>query len=639
MRLHELSQEALQAVTSFLLGQHLCRLWLCGSKSLQLKLGDGGGARKFELSIRRRQNPENAPVWLPMTRFFTRLTSFALVLPFYEDYTANFGELIVQLPATLESLKLRFSTSLKAYLEAIALPHYNFPKLLSLEIVSFQSMVLQKPIEWPQTLVSLHVSTSSFTLEECLTIPIHRLPPSLTELRANSVAIETESNAETRFPNSLTDLSLSAHSLPPLLFEMLPDGLLYLSLHNWAGSIASDYTWPKLPRSLLSLTFPCENFSREYCKQLPQSLTRLTTGQQSDASENWLDVVPPNLTYLENLLPRLITKEVAQKLPRTLKKWPEYKSGKSAKVEAQAMPFLPPHVLDVECVSDSLEPLCSELRSLNLHQVPVSIATLQLQNCAGLDDFSMLPKSLEELTIYGGPLPRPAEDYFACLNTFKITTLHIQQLQGDDAIPPRKWNLFPSTLRSLSISVPDEIPVESSTLLPRHLEQLELSASGGGKGKMQDLSWFAHLPPTLMQLSMHALEFSPLPIEVTRTSEDRISIQFPASLRELTLFIVSCAHPWLLPCLLTSLPSKLKQCWILGHDRADTRVTNADLDHLPSSLIYLQIPKSSLLTRRRVERANGMALEARLDALQMGPSSSIIFSPDESYLTPFEGDD
>lgn len=590
----------------------LCRLWMCGCKSLQTKLGEGGGAQNFELDVRKLRFPSNRIFWPSLLSSLPCLTTLSLTVDAYTQKVGVSAEQIAYLPATLTSLALDFCDSLHVLAAAFRLPQCSFPKLTNLVIVEHSGYDVSYnllPINWPKTILKLKITSSR--------APVHLsvLPPTLTTLFARDCEISATDMA---FPETMASIDLKVKN-PQKLFPRLPSNLVSLTLSDYDNHIydATECDWNALPRGLETLDFQVVNFKSIHCAQLPRTLKYISVGARDPMGGEFLDALPPSATYVDNLVPMKIGSKIsALSLPRSLFEWPICDMGGIRKnfwpeVVSEAIPHLPPNTRSVYCVSHSLEPLSQELKSMGLCVIPVEIQRLRLRTCAGIASISVFQKSLEELTISSGPMACSAARFFEELPFYRLTTLQIHALVGKDCIPAEKWNLLPSTLRVLSLCPPDSLPAESSELLPRCLESLQLISPTGTEIHMD---WFEKLPLTLSSFNVSGI--ASVILDEEHQLAANLGVLLTLALPPLLTFInlaFRCniqQSPWLVPLFVASLPSSTQLCQISLSDDQDSLVKEEHLLRLPKALQQLELPVSSFIPeeRRKILQERGVLM-------------------------------
>lgn len=627
-----LPQDVLLELSPLISGHDLARLWLCGCKTLQAKLGISGVVRKFEVSL---ENQETF-VWPTLVCVFAHLTHFSLVSSTFDPPTHLDARHLMLLPATLVSLKLRFHDSLPFFWNALSLAYSSdsesiaLKNLKTLHISDSYASELRTPKQrlcWPPALLSLTLQLHS---QRDLLLDVSTLPLSLTHLHCGVCILKT---CEIPFPNSLTSLEIGLMSIPPQLFNMLPHGLkkLAFSSSTWAVEDASDCSWKTLPPNLESLSCHVFGFMPEHCSQLPRSLTYLvgTHPQYTTSSGEYVDVLPPRLKHVEQLIPSSINKSIASRLPNTLELWHSSHFTQwtnrvvnlelpIVKVDEDALPHLPPNISSL-LLSCSFPPLVNpsmpesspshggavscllseELRHLQLPRIPGNFKNMSITNCSGLESLNLLPETLQILIIKRGPLPRPGGEYFSDLPTFKLTVLDIRALENKDAIPPEKWNFLPRTLLALRISLPPVLASHTSQLLPRQLTSLKMQPSTSSQAEngrcAMNVDWLRNLPDWLSTLS-----FGPITSVVSSQNEaispkderERIQMQFPQRLTHLRFFAAPHTS-WLIPSVVKSLPKALNTCQLYLQAQSKgtcVTITDEDVVHTPLDLRKITLP-------------------------------------------------
>lgn len=309
MHLNALPPEVLNEITSYLLSDHLEALLLAGDKSLNFKLLEQSGVTTlnfFESPLPARGLPHLIDLVLNLHHLCVK---HPRQKPWWRMTVAD----VLRLPRTLQSLFLYFNNDFEVVLSALSnggLEHFT-----QLSTLSFKGICTQIPPastwQFPASLTSLHVSALPV-------ISLSHLPTSLISLTLNCRAISTDGAV---FPALLNRLVLTTSQYCDYM-KLLPGGLTSLAVYcSHAPPETPAEHWKLFPPQLTSLIFTMEPITEAALDNLPKSLTYLflETRNQCEYNNNWLDHLPPNLTFLAGtLIPPRLDAELAKKLPRTL---------------------------------------------------------------------------------------------------------------------------------------------------------------------------------------------------------------------------------------------------------------------------------------------------------------------------------
>lgn len=325
----ELPPEALHEVFSRLATSIICKLWFCGSKSLQKKMADRSGVRKMYISCPGSTRPPAWPKLASAFPYLRELTFNAISRSFPAQFSISD---ILSLPPNLKRLTMTFHDDLQLFQAAfLASPeHFSELNILSVrgETPTTPSSLIA-PLIWPPNLTELRLGRVT-----ALPLNIAFLPPHLTYLSAHVNQL-IWNEGEPAFPQTLTSLEMSTDTALPDLFRLLPRTLQRLSTSFYSPQ-SSYHDWDTIPPSLTYLSFDISTFARGNWEKLPRNLQSLYLSLDYDhrVPEDLMHVLPPTLTQTSAIFPMRITPSIAKLLPRDLVEIDE-------EIQWQSIPHLP----------------------------------------------------------------------------------------------------------------------------------------------------------------------------------------------------------------------------------------------------------------------------------------------------------
>lgn len=519
MSLISLPPDTLSEVTSFLSGNDLAHLWLCGSLGLQLNLGNRGAARQFSFRSHRH-------LWPSLVSQFHRLTfySHSCNIPKREQPLSGLNNLHL-LPVTLKTLKLDFTGSVNVWVDFFEQHPTQFPQLTSLSLSHyiFSSIGEDQPFNsplWPDTLLSLDFCDKQTYLSTSLRLYASTLPKHLTSLRASIFTFvdgpklnEGSGNVKEgeKFPSSLTHLNLVLVDAHLYWIDMLPSDLVSCVV-NYNSIPPFMKHWrlkEKLPRLTVLQTFMTSIgdvgtiITKELLQQLPRSLTKLqlrknAIGFDQNSLPSLLPHLPPSLTELYGMISNDIDTALVALLPRTL-------TILDSQVPLNALKFLPPTLTRANIKLDPLT-VDHDLDSLELpnHRLSLPLRFLEIST-ANEKIMRLLPSSLTHLQVAEGIITSEA------MTSIPRSVTRLSTMMGNPFLDDATFQNLPPYLDSMETkSVFNEelddngkrehildLNPHSASWLPRHLRRLSL-----GIVCLPDASWFNDLPISLEHLHM-----------------------------------------------------------------------------------------------------------------------------------------
>lgn len=442
-RLCDLAPDALGQILSYLSANATCRLWLCGEKHLQTRLLGRDGVKSFCL----RDLTLSFVVWPSIIGKFSNLTVFRIDVTDMVQLALESAHLM-QLSSTLRKIGLHCMPNCYwAFRDLLSQTPQKFPVLEELDIRQLKNRHeegTRKLVGWPSSLRTLKLNIPD-------DLDLRELPTSLEYLSFEGGSLL---NMDTAFPVTMKELHvvIGDHTLR-LPIESLPQDLetLYLSRAGDPYSdIVSHYGWnlENLPKGLTSLSIPTLH-TKATLNALPRSLTFLDNPLMQDFSndaEHLVEFWPPSLTSAGDNTPLTVTKDIAKKLPRSLR-W------LGTHVFSDALPYIPVGVNSLK-IEGSLDQFKKEMAYLGLTTIPTPLDKLSFYGEAfeELSDtfpLDMLPHSLTFLELW---VAQCSLTFWKALaqsqlqKVFQLTTLNtIANVQ------PEYWHLLPRTLTNLSI--------------------------------------------------------------------------------------------------------------------------------------------------------------------------------------------
>lgn len=319
-QLSTLPVDALQQVVGYLSAFTVSHLWLCGDKRLQAKLRAYDVVTWFDY----RPRDLSLPIWPTLISVFPHITFFRLEL--LEDNNSTLtSDNILQLPSTVRELVLQGQfPCYSAFRDAMALLPAKFPVLETLILHEHEQLRAEgtrRRVHWPSSLKSLGLLVND-DLDLC------ELPSGLERLSACVIEVLHPLYG---FSRTLEHLILKIDGDLLLPIESLPSGLKTLKLMH-SPNHYDDWDLSKLPPGLISLDVPIF-YTKEELLSLPPMLEHLDTRMPRDV-ESLVEFLPRTLKTAGKLIPFVVKKEVAQKLPLGLE-------SLSHGANFNALPYLP----------------------------------------------------------------------------------------------------------------------------------------------------------------------------------------------------------------------------------------------------------------------------------------------------------
>lgn len=570
MRLEECSVDILGYITTLLHGFDIANLWFSGAPLLRYKLAHGGIPQlewTFEAKFRLFK-------WPALFSSLARLSRFRFIADYNHPKNLFSSSQIATLPRNLQELGLNCFGAISALNELIFRNPECFPLLRKLEITngsSDEKVEPAKEVFWPQSLEHIKVLAKAhyqFALD------LSKLPPNLTFLRGDFTEI-IASETTTRFPQSLISLHLTVTRfldffplLPPCLEELWFDAIYQSSNPDDPQNNCQYETWKadgirNLPPSLQYICLPIQVYTCDILRQLPPNLTEIEHYDDAIATEEEFALLPPRLTFCHQLLPPLITKDIAMRLPKSITSF-------MGEVALDAIPYLNPKLSELTIAPLSNDP--STFESLGTDRIAIELKTLVLPNLDRIP-FSAIPSSLTSLELLSDVLTTEE------IKSLPKSLLILKMGNSDASAMVEDWKYLPENLQELSCCIRSNLPSVSSMHLPRNMTSLILRRC---KTITQD--WFEGLPQTLKKLRITLHSFA---------NSFQGNVIWPRDLVILALTVENYElNTQTMSRLLKSLPRIMDFLTIIWYPLHQTfSISPEDLAYLPKRLKSVRLPK------------------------------------------------
>lgn len=561
-----LTIDALAEITGRISGSDISRLWRCGSKRLNYKLGICGGVKKFDVK-------SSIPFymhWPILVASLQHLHTFRFMSRVPHSDSTILNVVFNTLPSTIKHIEVAFIDDAIYFHEALVASPDRFTLLETVilsghythhqfrPILNQADLIRTLPASVMTILITKHHHDDLPPSELC----IDDIPPNITHMQACDIIITPSADEKARAPSRLAsfwtaidgDQWMSA--LPPqlesLTIRSLPDAFLHL-----------------LPPSLTELTVEDFDTCTTFLDALPRTLTKLDAPLRDDLHNlDLIRLLPPRLTTTSRCFSNtLLSAEMVAALPRTLTDLPGA------------------IVLPCDIVH-----LPRNLTSLSIHQSHELTIAL-FASCTWLEVSSLcesmvdkLPRLLKHLVVRNS-VDTPA--CFAALPSSLISlTVRGPLLAGEGGSTATLFDYFsriPRGLRKFTLNYCQSLPIDcqftgvpSSAALPRTLEVLSIALRVHVTPE-----WHSELPPALKYLYMNR------PID-TFTVNDACALQ---SLSRLTYMSISAAE-WE-PLGLAHMPPALHTLSIFSMIKTATvssGVTRTLLAALPRRILDCRLP-------------------------------------------------
>jgi hypothetical protein len=562
--LWDVAPEVLSWITEHVEAFDIGKLWSCGCKSLNWKLGKAGGVTTFTFST----TPIYRVIWPRSIVNFELLQSLTIHNNVYHGKFPKIQPDIATIPRKLKKLRLQFDGDLDFLISSMANDPTLFQHLDELDIDASARR------DFPWTLLQLP-SISSIEISSVTDkISLSQLPTTLTQLRVRCKYIE---NPTEHFPSSLTVLQLDLSIPHPNLFSTLPESLqkLYLTGDGVKTSL-SEQDWTMIPRDLDSFTLETFEVPIEKLYALPNTLKKLRfNGMRTRTIEKAIEILkalPPSLEEIWGIYPGVITAEIAALLPRSSKQM------LYEEMSWDAIPLLPPGMGRVRVPAT---PVPSFIKSLPpVEGVAVPRLTTELA--------AIFPPGMNSLTIDAFTAPREAIALLPRGITFIIAMRDalFEDVESWKDLPPelKTMDVMPITIRSDGENwIP--VPPESSGWFPSTLAEITI-----GDLDITKSDWFSHFPPTLETLKVATKDLPKKSLQKLSASGLRLLRVLEFKLRSIPRHGVAI-FVRTMPRTLTGFSFQLTD------DRdVETDIANSDVMDLPVAITDLELPNTPKIT-------------------------------------------
>ena len=503
--------ELLSVITGLLPAHYIGRLWLCGTRLLQDRLGRAGGVKEIVLEahpLHRAPLPRLLVHFAGLHRFHIQISDYDHM---WEPISVEDFALLEKVPYIsitpkhlVSAFLLHFtpnSSNFASHLVSLVLPASSFGDCLP----------SSSPLKALRCLARLELSIASLTLSD--------LPhDSLTHLHLAWKTLHVQKGD--RFGACLKTLKVASRNMDGNvmdLVDLLPSGLETFTEAFGYHYVASDIL--ALPRGLTTLRLCLDSWD-----------------------EARLIALPPRLV---NLYTTLIDINLAHLLPRSL----QYCYQLQGVVDKTNVQKIPPHALhlgsmDLRFAHDIIDELPQTLNFISINSdsnnatslisYPSQLETLYLPKRTSLMILSSLPSSLTDLVLFQDIEPQnllPLRNLksfshykFSKLslpvNAYRLRNLAIKprhelvieadcsftfpllrSLQLTDcSIPPTFFGTLACGLETMIFEA-STIPIGSVKLLPNSLTNLHLTLKAALPGTTEDV--LITLPPNLRTFEYH----------------------------------------------------------------------------------------------------------------------------------------
>lgn len=474
--------EVLSQVTDLLEGRHIALLWMAGDKTLNERLGSGGGVSSFHLVI----DSLYVNAWPSIVRHFPRLRSFS-VSQSGSDPTLKWCPDYSQLSPTIRSIKTSMQMDLTSILEVLKRDSGAFRLLETLHFPyctreAGETLFLTRLGDLPNL-------SSIFCSEPLRVTPVDLKALPLTHLKLFLRA--RGSRDDFSFPSTLETLEVNwmdQSSIPSDYFLGLPSGLIkFTFFRDRSTAPISPAHLLNIPRQLKHLfldlgrklsiadiealppnllSFGAYNFkidqevAEEWVSKLPRTL--LSCSVLPQPKKTTLPLFPPNLTHIDNVPCYPVMYEY---LPRNLTSI-SFGAQMNASSPKTKWPKLPDSLTSIHRLDS---------RYLEDHNLPSGLKVLKMfGEWLTPSAVQALPRNLQELTVTaaGGPF----ETFFELIPRFLV---RLEMTHIDLAMSDSDCRNLPRTLIWLSLSTvrftTEDAPNQLSQF-PTELEKLDLKA-------------------------------------------------------------------------------------------------------------------------------------------------------------------
>lgn len=567
MKLADLPVEILSALTVQLHGFDVASLWFSGSSLLRYKLANGG-IPKLQWYVASTREPFK---WPSLFSSLAHLPCFQLHSAYNSRTVLVTSSQLQTLPKTLKEISLLFFGAIHVLNDLLSQNPDCFPVLRKLVITIRNHdtpLAPNQTVHWPQSLHLIKLYTGT---EREFLLDLSTLPPNLTKLVGKFREISAPTTT-TQFPKSLTNLDLTLSRFFDVV-PLLPPGLESLSLsmdYRFFEDEESENrkqfeAWKRqgiknLPPGLTYIILPIDDYPPHILRQLPPTITKIAYHKSNvlTTAEEFA-LLPPSLTDCTYLLPRLMNKEIIQRIPKNIYSF-------ESSVTLDAIPYLNPKTSQLTLAYERKDPSTFAVDCV----FPRELKSITLPNPNRIP-LSALPSSLTHISILEGVM---TTSQIQSLPKW-LTILRMGDSDASETI--EDWKSLPENLLELTFVSRACLPAESSLDLPRRMDTLVINDC---QSIYQD--WFEGLPQTLEILTIF-LDYFAEPFTGT--------IAWPKSLLYLELNV--------------------------RNQELDTQTMSNILNSLPKTMIAINIYWSPLHPQFNISKEDKASLSKRLEDLHL----------------------
>lgn len=588
MLFHQLGLFELQEIFSWLSGNEICTIWLCGYRSFNERIVTKGGVRKLDIVLPANFRKHVLP---PVIQEFSNLEALHI-----EDlghrYVDRFtSQHLLSLPSRLTSLKFFGHFALHAFLDALEAEPSLFNNLKSLSLQSTGDIheSAGSEVAWPPNLTFLEVFTFISPLD------LAKLPRRLIHLSGDFGSL-LEDGEPVNFPESLTTIEISFQLQFSLaVLQRLPQGDTPLtSLHINHGVVDDN------DQSTFFPPLDCrdaEEISRWFPRNLTSLRLKVNAGLEFD-----LNRLPRSLTRAKGIFrSQSFFKDSFAEIPDGLKDFcPRIPVSEFAEnhLEANNDSLSVEEIIEMRGIPSMhlTAPIFAHNRILpSKINLPMSLKRLTIHYVRNFGDLGyslegpiVLPPGLTELVVVDGK-PISKEILEIGLPPNLLSFYNRRGLECEQC-----FKLLPRTLTSLEAaflvrgSTDKVFSVESSLWLPPALTTLTLMPIS-----ITSLQWISGLPKTLTDAQLRLIAAPQVSFDVPERSVE--SIDFPPSLTNLRLFLSRGFER--MERIVEHLPRKLQDLR-LSHESQTGGITDAQASAFPRFIYYLVLTEQDKLTEK-----------------------------------------
>lgn len=476
--------DVLVEITRRVSGSDIVRLWMCGSRQLNYKLGVCGGARVLSVDSSATYEMQWPAV---ITASLAHLDTFRFKCKHLHHNALMKDVDFTTLPSTIKHIDVAFYNDVDNLHRALLSSPTHFSRLETVRVRGHSSIMGTSQADLIRILPK---STRSIRLLEyynpanmaTCALRIDEIPPNVTTLKTRDVyiiAAKSDGDSEGHTLSHLTTYATTVDGGAWL--SVLPRHLQSLTV----GRLDDEYLH-LLPRTLTKLNVAHIQTLSLFVAALPRSLTKLNAPLYSYNMIDAYQVLPHGLTAAISCLPARATPEILKALPPSLTDL--YSTG----VRLCDIPLLPPRIAlvnisgptDEFVLEHALPHSCTRLKIPGLNdscidKLPPNLTRLSVRrNITTLACLAALPASLVHFTIHGRTNTKDDHfEYFSRLprdlRIFKLKYGSSNSAYHHTDRKPSSYAL-PRTLESLSLTLSDVVLTDWYGGLPSRLVHVRL---------------------------------------------------------------------------------------------------------------------------------------------------------------------